>query len=73
MSSASCSASSSQENCSEEDFIEQSLIFQAYTNEPLADIDNRDERNGEETDDKDGMLSATLAQRFHREVEVNSL
>lgn len=67
-----CSATNSslEESSSEEDFVEQSSITQAYTNEPLADSD--DEEDGNETNDEDGIASAILAQRYHRTVQVNS-
>lgn len=53
-----------------EDLIEQSSVVQAYSNEPLAS--ESDERSSDETDDEDGIPSATIAGRFDGIVPVDS-
>lgn len=45
-------------------------ITKAYTNEPLADSDDGEDKN--ETNYQDGIPYGTLAQRFHKEVQLNS-
>jgi hypothetical protein len=68
---ASSSSLSLQESMSENEVLEQSSMVEAYSNEPLASSgDELPEEN--ETDDEDGIPSATLAQRYDREVTVES-
>ena len=67
---ASSSSLSSLESMSENEVLEQSSMVEAYSNEPLAS--SGDELPEDETDDEDGIPSATLAQRYDKEVTVES-
>ena len=68
---ASSSSLSSQESSSDNEILEQSSLVQAYSNEPLAS--SGDEMVDEnETDDEDGISSQTLAQRYEKEIPVQS-
>ena len=67
---ASTSNSSSKDSSSENDILEQSSIVEPYSNEPLASSNDDFEEN--ETDDEDGILSQALAQRYEKEIPVDS-
>ena len=54
-----------------EDVFEQSSVVQAYSNEPLASTSDECSSD-EQTDDEDGIPSATIAQRFGGIIPVNS-
>ena len=54
-----------------EDVFEQSSVVQAYSNEPLASTSDECSSD-EQTDDEDGIPSATIAQRFDGIIPVNS-
>jgi hypothetical protein len=51
--------------------FEQSSVVQAYSNEPLASTSDECS-SGEQTDDEEGIPSATIAQRFDGIIPVNS-
>ena len=68
--SASSSSLKDLDSSSESDVLEQSSFVEPYTNEPLASSGDEFEEN--ETDDEDGMSSQTLAQRYEKEIPVES-
>ena len=67
--SASSSSSKDFDSSSESDVLEQFSLVEPYTNEPLA---LGDEFEQTETDDEDGISSQTLAQRYEKEIPVES-
>ena len=68
--SASSSSSKDFDSSSESDVLEQFSFVEPYTNEPLAS--SGDEFEQTETDDEDGISSQTLAQRYEKEIPVES-
>jgi hypothetical protein len=67
---SSTSSLSSKESCSESEILEQSSLVEPYSNEPLAS--SGDEFEDPQTDDEDGISSQTLAQRYDKEIPVDS-
>ena len=58
-------------DCSSDgEILEQSSVIEPYIDEPLAESGDELEEN--ETDDEDGLSSATLVERYDKDVPVST-